>query len=200
MAAFGTFIRKMHDLKNRGAQQTADEKREYDYLSSVLSGGFCLAGRWGLDRTPKAIEFMFDGSMDSPPKGTSLNLGAAKFWGCPNPIERLLFAMDFPLFSRILSSGKWTGSKDNLFALVNEGALGQPFDLPLREAIDWIHASLYTTVKAMKFSHLAPVCGGPIEIGVISTDRPFRWVCHKHLGEALSADRTWEEGQCPLIR
>ena len=37
----------------------------------------------------------------------------------------------------------------------------------------------------MKFSHYLPVCGGPIEIAVISTDRNFRWVRHKRFDDAL---------------
>jgi hypothetical protein len=64
-------------------------------------------------------------------------------------------------------------------------SLGQPYDLPLREAIDWVHASIYTTIKAMKFSHWKPYCGGPIEVAAISTDRRFRWVRHKNFGAAL---------------
>ncbi|MCX5674836.1 MAG: hypothetical protein NTX87_07495, partial [Planctomycetota bacterium] len=114
----------------------------------------------------------------------------AYFWGCPNLIDRLLRGMDYPMFSRILESGKWQGTADDLFEVLEEGALGQPYDLPLREAIDWVYASIYTTIKAMKFSHLAPVCGGPIEIAVISSDRPFRWVRHKRLGQAIAAHET----------
>ena len=97
------------------------------------------------------------------------------------------------MFMRILKSDHWTGSSDDLFALLDQGALGQPYDLPLREALDWIYASIYTTIKAMKFSHLAPVCGGPIEIAVVSSDRPFRWVRHKRLGEAIAAHETRED-------
>jgi hypothetical protein len=37
----------------------------------------------------------------------------------------------------------------------------------------------------MKFSFGAPVAGGPIEIGFISTDRPFRWVRHKSFSSAI---------------
>jgi hypothetical protein len=52
-------------------------------------------------------------------------------------------------------------------------------------AVDWIHPSINTTIKSLKFSHLAPVCGGPIEVTVITTDRTFRWVRHKELDSAL---------------
>jgi hypothetical protein len=63
--------------------------------------------------------------------------------------------------------------------------LGQPFDLPIREAIDWLHASIYTTIKTMKFSHMTSVCGGSVEIAVITTDRRFRWVRHKGFDSAI---------------
>lgn len=45
--------------------------------------------------------------------------------------------------------------------------------------------SIYTTIKAMKFSHMAPVCGGPVEVAVITTDRRFRWVRHKGFDAAI---------------
>jgi hypothetical protein len=67
--------------------------------------------------------------------------------------------------------------------------VGQPFHLPIREAIDWVYASIYPSIKTMKFSHLAPVCGGPVEIAVITTDRPFRWVRHKKLDAAILQGR-----------
>jgi hypothetical protein len=57
--------------------------------------------------------------------------------------------------------------------------------LPIREAIDWVHASIYATIKMMKFSHLPPVCGGPVEIAVITTDKKFRWVRHKRFDAAI---------------
>ncbi len=41
------------------------------------------------------------------------------------------------------------------------------------------------TIKTMKFSHMAPVCGGPVEIAVVTTDRKFRWVRHKKFDAAI---------------
>lgn len=67
--------------------------------------------------------------------------------------------------------------------------LEPPFVLPFRESIDWVHAMLYSTIKLFKFSALPPVCGGPIEIAAITSDRPFRWVKHKSLSEALDRHR-----------
>jgi F420-0:gamma-glutamyl ligase len=40
-------------------------------------------------------------------------------------------------------------------------------------------------IKTMKFSHMAPVCGGPVEIAVVTTDRKFRWVRHKQSDAAI---------------
>ncbi len=86
---------------------------------------------------------------------------------------------------RIFQSTKWTGSEKDLLDLVQASCLGQPRDLPIREAIDWVHASIYTTIKMLKFSHIAPVCGGPVEIAAITTDRKFRWVRHKSFDAAI---------------
>ena len=52
--------------------------------------------------------------------------------------------------------------------------------------IDFVHACIASTIKAMKFSNLAQICGGPIEIAVITTDRRFRWVRHKEWDAAIS--------------
>jgi len=114
-----------------------------------------------------------------------LEYGVPKFWGWGNLIERLLFGIDDKLMTRIADSEKWDGNKADLAELVAETSLLQPTVVPIREAIDWIHASIYTTIKAVKFSHFAPACGGAIELAVITTDRPFRWVQHKALNSAL---------------
>jgi hypothetical protein len=44
---------------------------------------------------------------------------------------------------------------------------------------------MQSPIKTMKFSHMAPVCGGLIEVAVITADRPFRWVRHKDLDSAI---------------
>ena len=43
----------------------------------------------------------------------------------------------------------------------------------------------HITVKAFKFRRAHKVCGGPIEIGFVTTDRPFRWASHKSFGSAI---------------
>jgi len=104
-------------------------------------------------------------------------------------MQRLTLGIDPGLIRDILTSDKWVGSGPDLGELIQKRML-KMYDLPLREAIDCVYASVYTTIKAMKFSQLPQVCGGPIEVAVISTDRPFRWVCHKTLKQAIDTHRT----------
>lgn len=82
---------------------------------------------------------------------------------------------------------------DKAFNKSTEGLASVGFqDLPIREAIDFVYSYLHITVKAEKFKFGAPSCGGPIEVGFISTDRPFRWVRHKPFYSAI-AEQEGEE-------
>ena len=85
----------------------------------------------------------------------------------------------------ILRSGKWTGSDNDLDMIIQAHRLMHPATVPIREAIDFTHACLLTTIKALKFSSQSRRCGGPIEIAVITTDRRFRWVQHKEWNAAI---------------
>jgi hypothetical protein len=68
---------------------------------------------------------------------------------------------------------------------MEQRALAFPGSMPLRDAIELVHSMIDATIKAMKFSQLAHTCGGPIEVAVVTTDRPFRWVKHKPFDVAL---------------
>lgn len=162
-----------------------DEQLEALRIHQNLSGGFCIGGYCPDDHEPHAFEIVFQPDLQVAPVPSSLNRGHASFWGCPNIMNRVVYGIDDELMGGIIRSGKWTGTSEELFRLVWESRLAQPFDLPLREAVDWVHTIILTTIKAMKFSHHLPVCGGPIELAVISSDRPFRWVQHKQFDEAL---------------
>ncbi len=98
--------------------------------------------------------------------------------------------MDSRVFDRIIESGKWNGTTEELVDIGLSHRLIPPVDLPLREAIDFVYSCIYTTIKSLKFSQYRPVCGGPIDIAVITTDRRFRWVVHKGLGSAVSEARS----------
>jgi hypothetical protein len=97
-------------------------------------------------------------------------------------MNRMVIGSDAALLRAISESEKWTGSYEELVGIVAaQSSLAQPTNLPVREAIDWVNATLYTTVKVTKFTHLPPICGGPIDIAVVTTDRLFRWVRRKQL-------------------
>jgi hypothetical protein len=70
-------------------------------------------------------------------------------------------------------------------------------DLPIREAIDFVHTYIHITIKAFKFRFGPPLCGGPIEVGFVTTDRPFRWACHKRFGTAAFEQESWYERTDP---
>ena len=108
-----------------------------------------------------------------------------RFYGCPNLLLRLFQGADPEFLDRLCKSSHWQGSQSDLHDLLQPSKLSPPTILPLREAVDWVHASIYTTIKMMKFSQMAPLCGGPVEVAVITSDRHFRWVRHKTLGAAV---------------
>lgn len=164
---------------------TPQEQAELAYLLQSFSGGFCLGGNLRLERSPRAFEMLYGPDLTAPPPIQELALWATRFWGCPNLIDRLIHGIDQGMLAAILQSGRWTGMPNDLVALVMPFQLAQPFDLPIREAIDWVFTAVYITIRAMKFSHLPPICGGPVEIAVVTADRPFRWVRHKRLDAAI---------------
>jgi hypothetical protein len=186
-AAFRPVVHRINELEAK-KDRSAEEERLLRTLIQNFSGGFCIGGHCPPERTPEALEINYSPNLTSPPQPVRIPLGAPRFWGCPNLIDRLLFGADRNVLFDILQSGNWTATPEELIRVVDNHRLGQPRDLPIREAIDWVHASIYATIKTMKFSHLAPVCGGPIEIAVITSDRPFRWVLHKSFRTAVSHD------------
>jgi hypothetical protein len=190
----GQFLQRAQQLRGQPTR-TAAEDAELMLLLGAFSGGFCLGGYLMNDRNPAAFQVLYAPTLTSPGPIDPLAVGSTRFWGCPNLINRLILGLDESLFYTILQSGKWTGTDQDLCDLIRPCCLGQPLDLPIREAIDWVHASVYTTIKTMKFSHMAPACGGPVEMAVITTDRKFRWVRHKRFDAALG-----ERGQFDVYR
>jgi hypothetical protein len=107
------------------------------------------------------------------------------FAGAPNIVKRLMYGYDEAIPVDILNSTKWNGTPQELEQILGKYRIEQPL-LPVREAIDFVHAGIASTIKAMKFSSLAQICGGPIEVAVITTDRRFRWVRHKDWDVAIA--------------
>lgn len=167
---------------------TDPERAELNSLLQRFTVGFCLGGCLPPTRDPAAFELLFDPTLTAPPQPRPLAVGVPGFWGQPNLIGRLVYGIDPRLFAAIGGSPHWQGTQDQLLELVRAYNLSTVHDLPIREAIDWVFTAIYATNQAFKFSNLPPVCGGPVEIAVITTDRSFRWVRHKRLGAALGAN------------
>lgn len=162
------------------------EQKEHENLLQRLSGGFCIGGNLLHARTPQAFEVTFRPNLTDAPKPVPIPTGDGRFWGVPVLWDRLIKGIDPRIRHAILTSGQWQGDAADLDKLTQPLSLSLLTVLPIREAVDYVHSAIYTTIKAMKFSQLPPVCGGPVEVAVITADRHFRWVRHKSLNAALS--------------
>ncbi|MEX1154795.1 hypothetical protein [Parvibaculum sp.] len=164
--------------------RTKLEENSFLQLNQNLFVGFCIGGMVLPDRTPSALCIEFDPLSNAPPVATSLGINTRWFWGAPNIFHRLITGADPNFLDSIAHSQFWTGTDQDLVSLVQQHQFGHPI-LPIREAIDFVHVCIYSTIKALKFSNFSQTCGGPIELAVITTDRPFRWVRHKEWDTAI---------------
>ncbi len=164
--------------------RTFQEEVFFRQVCQNLTVGFCIGGYVLGDRTPYAYEIIFDPS-NGMPSPTELSHGQ-KFWGMPSLINRLITGCADEVRVEIENSPHWNGTPKDLDTLLQKAQLSHPNTMPIREAIDFSHTCLFTTIKAMKFSSLPQFCGGPIELAVVTTDRNFRWVRHKRWDSALN--------------
>ncbi|WP_206954140.1 hypothetical protein [Trinickia acidisoli] len=170
---------------NAGNSRTEPEEKEFGSLKAGLGVGFCVAGYVLSNRTPAAVSVFFDPLGATKPAGQAMTQEGSAWWGVPNIVDRLISGADVNLKGAILSSGKWTGTQQELEQVVATQSL-RAASLPIRDAIDYVYSCIHCTIKALKFSSLPQVCGGPIELAVITTDRKFRWVRHKPFDAAIN--------------
>jgi hypothetical protein len=194
-AAFAPLIQKCKALATKGAhdpkiavaagivRRTSDEQREFENLSLNLHLGYCLGGHLPPNRAAQAFEIVCD-PLATAVSQKQLPPLSYKFWGAPRLVQRLIFGADDNLKQAILGSGKWSGTDAELTKMLDDQRLGHHI-LPIRDAIDFVHTCVYSTIKAMKFSNFFQICGGPIELGVVTADRRFRWVRHKAWDSAI---------------
>jgi hypothetical protein len=183
--AFAPLRQRVQELTAK-PDKIAAETEELEMLSSAAVAGFCIGGFCGRDRRPEAYEVWLAPTFTSPCQPQPIPMGIPKFWGWANLTDRLFYGMDSEVFGDIMRSGKWTGTTEDLREIAKKNKLSPHGVLPLRDAIDWVYSCIYTTIKGVKFSRLDPVCGGPIEVAAITTDRRFRWVKHKPLDAAIT--------------
>ena len=166
-------------------QQFVSDGEDLTETGHIRAGvGAQRPGGQGLPDRPCPRQAGFD-PLAGKPSPIQLPMNNYRFWGAPNMIQRLIFGVDDTFRHLVLSSGIWSGTNSDLDSLIAQQILAHPV-LPIREAIDFIHACIYSTIKALKFSNLSQICGGPIELAVITTDRRFRWVRHKKWDAAIA--------------
>ena len=157
--------------------RTEDEERELSEINRNLRVGFCIAGHLVPNRSSFAFEIEMQPDLRTPPHPKIVpRLG---FWGAPDFILRIFNGFDRIVARALLESPHWKGTEENLETVLSSGSSAVPLSMPLREAADFVHFCIYATIQGLKFSNLNQICGGPIEIAVISTDRKFRWISHK---------------------
>jgi hypothetical protein len=123
-----------------------------------------------------------------------IELGLCSFSGNPIFFSRVFWGFDQTLRDKLreelkksINVEKFDTVFEEAFIKASAGLASIGFqDLPIREAVDFIYSYLHITVKAEKFKFGSPSCGGPIEVGFISTDRRFRWVRHKAFSSAIT--------------
>lgn len=207
-----TVITRLADIVEReslGVEAAADKLLELatearsGERGEIAGVGYFLGG-WDLESHNPGCFYLWLGE-DSGSQKRALNLGEARFAGMPQFFTRIFRGYDPGLASKLKDILKQKLGEnapaefDLLFEAAFEEAAGPLAavgfrDLPLREAIDYIHAYLRITVKVRKFMFGPPVCGGPVEVAFISTDRKFRWVCHKGFDAAIG-----EEQRCTRL-
>ena len=185
-AAYSAEIAEAQNLMAKFATSTntPEELEKLENLLQRCTGGYCLAGRVEPFGQCHAYEILW-GPLQTKCNFRELQGESPIFWGVPQIMQRLLYGFDNALMADILASGKWSGNEKDLIDIVAKHQLISPRLLPIREAIDWVHTVIHTTIRGTKFANWPHWCGGPVEIAAITTDRQFRWVRHKELDSAI---------------
>lgn len=159
------------------------QRDELTNLHNDLRAGFCIAGYSKRDRTPRAFYIEIDPSLRSQPQ--TKEIVKLQHFGNDDVVSRIIGVFSDEIIDAIKASGYWTGDKKDIQSLLASLKLERP-DMTIRDAIDFVHFTIYSTIKATKFSVRDKDCGGPIELAVITTDRNFRWVKHKTWDSAIT--------------
>jgi len=160
--------------------------------------GYYVGGCDPMTREPKCfrVAIGFDPQAGALTQVVTPLQRGANFSGQPKFFTRLFMGIDNELQQQLRTilgqminaadpkAGE--GQFDSVINALLPHFVAQGFtDLPVRDAIDYLHSILHVTIKAMKFKFGTPVCGGLVEIAVITTDRKFRWVLHKGFDSAI---------------
>jgi hypothetical protein len=161
--------------------------KEPDAETGRAFAGYIIGGIDGVSMEPKCNRVMVEAGQ--APTIVPLAQEDAIFVGAPRFFSRLHTGYDTELPALVAKRlaplvGTPPPNFDELVKKAVEEASGELpkyvlAGIPIREAIDFVHMYLQLTIKAHKFLAGPTICGGAIELGVATVDRPFRWVRHK---------------------
>jgi hypothetical protein len=162
--------------------------------------GYFLGGTNIPSREPECYILNFKPEQVIDP--IKLGIGQGTFQGAPELFIRAFHGCDPKFLTHLVAQlknavGERVENFEQIFSQALDAAIktiphGGYSDLPIREAIDFVHMYLHLTIKGFKFRFGAPVCGGPIEIAFVTTDRPFRWARHKRFDTAIFEEEVGE--------
>jgi 20S proteasome alpha/beta subunit len=167
-------------------REISEDKSQRDELNEIFANlrvGFCIAGYSKRDRMPRAFEIDLNPQLRSQPVAQKVE--RLRHFGNDDVVSRIIGVFSDEIKRSILNSTFWTGDDRDLNNILANMKLDRP-DMTIRDAIDFVHYTIYSTIKATKFSTRDKDCGGPIELAVITTDRKFRWVQHKDWNSAIA--------------
>jgi hypothetical protein len=191
-AQFAEELQEFRDIENMISNTATNLRDEYDVeaardrlsaLNNMLRFGICLGGHSIIHRIPEAFYFEVDPTLRSPPSIRAVINVLIR--GQNAYFSRMYEGIDISTRSSILESEFWIGSAEDFDDLMDEHVLMPP-QMTARDSIDFVHFVVYSTIKVLKFSAKGQFCGGPIELAVITSDRPFRWVRHKEWDSAIA--------------
>lgn len=174
--------RALESAKKQSARRSEEDDERLQYLQDELRFGYCIGGHFGKAREPEAYWFEISPTLKSPPTPNFVDGDLVK--GQPEYFHRIYWGHGLNVTKNIMDSGFWMGSETELNDVLNREFIIPP-ELTIRDGIDFAHFIVYSTIKTLKFSDRDQVCGGPIEVGVVTTDRKFRWVKHKTFAAAI---------------
>jgi hypothetical protein len=182
----GTFTIPMARAKEllAKASRTQEEEKEFRTLSQI-GGGYFLGGRLSKVHTTFAYQVEYNACKSTKIPPVPIPVGSMSYAGCTNLMLRLINGYEPKIVDNLMATGKWSGSRDELIASMSSDQMFPDTILNIRDAVDLVYSMIHTTITGLRFSQSAALCGGPIEIACITTDRTFRWVIHKDLSVAV---------------
>ena len=102
----------------------------------------------------------------------------ADWFGQNDPLRRLIKGISAPALSKLIDMGadqkivqQWVDDSVAEFPLIFDG-------MPIQDAIDFANFAVQVTIGCFRFGPGAPLCGGDVDIAIITPDT-FQWAQRK---------------------